>query len=118
MLDLNQLVDISGLFTDPVTFFNLTIATGINENGQIAALGWFRTANANETLIHAFLLTPILQPTINDNCDIGEGANDIKTLTGSFNISTDEITVEMELCAPPDDQIKYRVNFDHTPPFF
>ena len=61
MLDLNQLVDISGLFTDPVTFFNLTIATDINENGQIAALGWFTTENANETLRHAFLLTPVVQ---------------------------------------------------------
>ena len=24
----------------------------------------------------------------------------------------------MELCAPPDKQTKYRVHFDHTPPFF
>lgn len=57
MLDLNQLIDISGLFTDPVTFFNLTIASGINESGQIAALGFFTTTQG--TLRHAFLLTPV-----------------------------------------------------------
>lgn len=57
ILDLNQLIDISGLFTDPVSFFNLTIGTGINENGQIAAMGWF--TNVQGTFHHAFLLTPV-----------------------------------------------------------
>ncbi len=56
--------------------------------------------------------------TVTDGCDVGGGANDIDTLTASFDATADEITVVMVLCDDADDKTKYRVHFDHTVPFF
>ena len=52
-----------------------------------------------------------------DICDIGGGGNDIDTLSASYDIGLDEITVDMLLCAAPGGGTKYRVHFDHTAPF-
>lgn len=52
-----------------------------------------------------------------DTCDIGGGGNDIDTLSASYDIGSDEITVDMLLCSAPGGGTKYRVHFDHTAPF-
>ena len=44
----------------------------------------------------------IPEPSITDTCDIGGGANDIKTLTGSYNMGTDEINALMRADARGD----------------
>jgi len=50
---------------------------------------------------------------ITDACDIGGGPNDIDTVTAFFDGNTDEVVVEMVLCADGDDKTSYRVYFDH-----
>ena len=51
--------------------------------------------------------------TSDDTCDIGEGPNDIETVTASYDGDTDEIVVEMFLCVDADNRTSYRVYFDH-----
>ena len=58
MLDLNSLVE-------PVSAFGWTLdrATGINEMGQITGYGQFNSSGGSGGVGHAFLLTPIPEPT-------------------------------------------------------
>jgi hypothetical protein len=57
--------------------------------------------------------------TVSDGCaDAGHGAQDIQSLTATFDTTTETIHVDLVLCAPPDAATKYRVHFDHTALFF
>ena len=60
-----------------------------------------------------FLFVSIPEPSVTDTCDVGGGPNDIETVTASYDVGTDEIIVEMVLCADADDSAKYQVFFDH-----
>ena len=53
--------------------------------------------------------------TINDTCDIGGGANNIKTVISSYDGTADKIVVEIDLCTHADsnNKTKYQVYFDH-----
>ncbi len=55
----------------------------------------------------------IPDPSVTDTCDIGGGPNDIETVTASYDAATDEIVVEMSLCADSGSKTRYRVLFDH-----
>lgn len=50
---------------------------------------------------------------VTDTCDVGGGANDIETVTASYDDGSDEIVVEMSLCADVDSKTEYRVYLDH-----
>jgi len=58
--------------------------------------------------------------TVSDGCGdvVGNGAQDIASLTATFDAATETILVDLVLCAAPDAATKYRVHVDHTAPFF
>ena len=60
-----------------------------------------------------YFRTYVTVPTITDTCDVGGGANDIDTVSVSFDDGSDEIVVEMVLCADADNRTRYQVFFDH-----
>ena len=55
----------------------------------------------------------IPEPSITDTCDVGGGPNDIETVAASYDDGSDEIVVEMSLCADADNKTSYRVYLDH-----
>ena len=73
------------------------------------------------SMMCAWFNTAVYAVTIDDPCDIGGNANDINTLTATYNVADDEIVVEMTLCSVLSNSVynktKYRVHFDHTAPF-
>ena len=57
---------------------------------------------------------PPPDPSVTDTCDVSDGPNDIDTVTASYDGDTDEIVVDMVLCADDaDDKTTYQVYFDH-----
>lgn len=72
-----------------------------------AVLGFAGTTSAGDTPGH-------------DECELGGGneAGDIDNLSASYDAANDLIIVEILLCDTKANNIKYRVHFDHTAPFF
>ena len=60
---------------------------------------------------------PALATTAETCGDAAMESADIDVLSASFDAATGYITVELGLCAPPDNRTKYRIHFDHTAPF-
>jgi len=57
---------------------------------------------------------------IGDPCDVGDGMNDIKSLSATYDAYIDEIAVDMTRCndlGQPGNSDKYIVYFEYTTPF-